>query len=432
MTDFLSRHRKALVWLFRIFVGATFIISGLTKMIDVWGFVYKIEQYLSVWDMPQTRSLVLAVAMALSGIEFLLGFFMITGCYKRTSAWLMTLIMLGMLPLTFYIWVADPVSDCGCFGDFLVISNLATFLKNVVLMAMLIYLAFNNSKVTGLFTAYSQWLVAFVAFLYILVIGLFGYHVQPLIDFRPYKVGTPLITSVSSADDEEPRFVFIYEKDGSQREFEEEELPDSTWTFVDRKEVGSTPDEERAFAVFDGDDDVTAEVLAPDSVHVLLLIPELNDIDVSSTYLVNEMNRYVESRGGRMTGVVGTDDEGLELWRDLSMASYDLFTAENTAIKEIARGNVSVVYMKDGIIRWKRSLDSIDSDTFASPDDLTLDRLEYSGTGYFWLLTLVFAGVELLLWGIDRSGRAVQLHFSRRKSRNTLNKSENPDGKSEN
>ncbi len=196
--------------------------------------------------------------------------------------------------------------------------------------------------------------------------------------------------------------------------------------------MGSTPDEERAFAVFDGDDDVTAEVLAPDSVHVLLLIPELNDIDVSSTYLVNEMNRYVESRGGRMTGVMGTDDEGLELWRDLSMASYDLFTAENTAIKEIARGNVSVVYMKDGIIRWKRSLDSIDSDTFASPDDLTLDRLEYSGTGYFWLLTLVFAGVELLLWAIDRSGRAVQLHFSRRKSRNTLNKSENPEGKSEN
>lgn len=414
MSDFFQRHRAAFVWLFRILTGVTFIVSGLSKMIDVWGFVYKIEQYLAVWEMPQPRSLVLAVAMALSGIEFLLGFFMATGCYKRTSAWLMSLIMLGMLPLTLYIWIADPVSDCGCFGDFLVISNFATFLKNVALAAMLVYLLFNNHKVSGLFTAYSQWLVAFVAFLYILAIGLFGYHVQPLIDFRPYKVGTPLLGDDSPADAEE-QFVFIYEKEGERHEFGEDELPDSTWTFVDRKEAGNVARDDRAFAVFDGDDDVTAEVLAPDSLQVLLLIPELDNIDVSSTYLINEMNRYVESRGGKMTGIVGGDDEELEYWRDISMASYDLFTAESTAIKEIARGNVAVVYLKDGIIQWKRSLNSIDSDTFASPDDMTLDRLEYSGTGYFWLLTLVFGGVELLLWGIDRSGRAVKLHFSRRK-----------------
>ena len=414
MTDFFRRHRKAIVWLFRLLVGATFIISGITKMIDVWGFIYKIEQYLAVWDMPQPRSLVLAVAMVLSGSEFLLGFFMATGCYKRTATWLMTLIMLGMLPLTLYIYVADPVSDCGCFGDFLVISNLATFLKNVALMLMLVYLLFNNHKVDGLYTSYSQWLVAFVAFLYILAIGLFGYHIQPLVDFRPYKTGTPLVAS-DDMDDDGEEFVFIYEKNGERREFSEEELPDSTWTFVDRKAVdGGGKPEMQAFAVFDGDEDVTAEVLAPDSLHVLLLIPELENIDVSSTYLINEMNRYVDSRGGRMTGVIGADEDGLEYWRDISMASYELFTAEDTAIKELARGNVAVVYLKDGVIQWKRSLNSIDSDTFASPDDYTLDSLSYSGMGYFWLLTFLFAGIELFLWGIDRSGRAVKLHFTRK------------------
>lgn len=415
MIDFFRRHRKAIVWLFRLLVGGTFIVSGITKMIDVWGFIYKIDQYLAVWDMHQPRSLVLAVAMVLSGSEFLLGCFMASGCYKRTAAWLMTLIMLGMLPLTLYIYIADPVSDCGCFGDFLVISNLATFLKNVALMLMLVYLIFNNHKVDGLFTSYSQWLVAFVAFLYIFAVGLFGYHIQPLVDFRPYKVGTPLLASDDVDDGEEDTFVFIYEKDGTEKEFGEDELPDSTWTFVDRKALAENSGEEmRAFAVFDGDDDVTAEVLAPDSMQVLLLIPELENIDVSSTYLINEMNRYVGSRGGRMTGIIGTDEDGLEYWRDISMASYELFTAEDTAIKELARGNVAVVYLKNGVIQWKRSLNSIDSDTFASPNDMTLDNLAYSGTGYFWLLTFVFVGVELFLWGIDRSGRAVKLHFTRR------------------
>lgn len=412
MTDFFIRHRKSLVWLCRLVVGVTFIFSGITKMIDVWGFIYKIEQYLAVWDMPEPRSLVLVVAMALSGAEFMFGCFMATGCYKRTSAWLMTLMMLGMLPLTLYILIADPVSDCGCFGDFLVISNLATFLKNVVLMIMLVYLVFNNRKVDGLFTSYSQWLVGSVAFLYILAIGLFGYHIQPLFDFRPYKVGTPLLAADTSADEEE--FVFIYEKAYERQEFGEDSLPDSTWTFVDRKFVGGNADDVRAFALFDGDEDVTSEVLSLDSIHVMLLIPELDKIDVSSTYLINEMNRYVDSRGGKFTGVIGTDEAGLDFWRDISLASYELYTAESTAIKEIARGNVAVVYLKDGVIQWKRSLNSIDSDTFASPDDLTLIRLNYSGTGYFWLLTFVFAGVELFLWGVDRSGRAVKLHFTRK------------------
>lgn len=180
MSEFVRRHNKAIVWTFRILVGAVFIVSGTTKMIDVWGFIYKIEQYLNVWSWPQPRSLVLVVAMGLSAVEFLTGWFLITGCYKRTCVWIMSLTMLGMLPLTFYIAVANPVSDCGCFGDFLLISNTATFIKNVVISAMLVYLLFHNRGVDGLFSAYSQWLVGFVALIYIIVIGLFGYNIQPL------------------------------------------------------------------------------------------------------------------------------------------------------------------------------------------------------------------------------------------------------------
>lgn len=97
-----------LVWIFRILVGATFIISGLSKMIDLYGSVYKIEQYLAVWDMMQPRTLVLGLAICLSGVEFLLGFLLLLGCYKRSSAYLLTLIMAGMLVLSAYIMIADP------------------------------------------------------------------------------------------------------------------------------------------------------------------------------------------------------------------------------------------------------------------------------------------------------------------------------------
>ncbi|WP_304639046.1 DoxX family protein, partial [uncultured Muribaculum sp.] len=178
---FFERHRTVIVWIFRLIVGGTFIISGLAKMIDVWGSIYKIEQYLNVWGVPQPRSIVFFVALMLSGVEFILGCMLATGSYKRVSVWAMTALMAFMLPLTLYIAIDDPVPDCGCFGDFLVISNTATFLKNVLLVAMLVYLLFNNNKVSGLFSTYTQWLEGFLCVIYVAVIGFFGYSVQPLV-----------------------------------------------------------------------------------------------------------------------------------------------------------------------------------------------------------------------------------------------------------
>lgn len=400
----------ALVWIFRILVGCTFIMSGLTKMIDLYGVVYKIEQYLAVWGMMQPRALVLGVAICLSGVEFFLGFLLLLGCYKRSAVYLLTMIMTGMLVLSAYIMIADPVDDCGCFGDFLVISNTATFLKNVVLVAMLIYLCLKNPRVSGIFTAYSQWLVAFFAILYMCVIGYFGYNVQPLIDFRPYQVGESLI---SSSKDDGVEMMFVYEKDGERETFTIENLPDSTWNFVERVEPEKSADK-RNFAIFDEDEDVTDDVIASEGRQLLLLIPELSNIDVSSTYLINEIDRYLTNRDGEMIGIVGAGADGIELWRDISMASYDIYSADDTSIKELVRGNVAMVYLVDGVIKWKRTLTSIDSDLFVSPDDKTLDRLAYSGLNYFWLFTFAFLGFELILWIVDRSGRAVKLHFTRK------------------
>ncbi|MDE6265141.1 MAG: DoxX family membrane protein, partial [Paramuribaculum sp.] len=158
---------RTIVWLLRVFVGAVFIISGFAKADDLYGFIFKIEEYLDVWGMPEPRSLVLVGAMALSMAEFLLGSMLLLGCYRRAVVWLLLLMMAGMLPLTAYIYFTDPVPDCGCFGDFLILSNGATFFKNILLTAALIYLIKYNNKIDGLFGAYIQWLVATVCAAYI-------------------------------------------------------------------------------------------------------------------------------------------------------------------------------------------------------------------------------------------------------------------------
>ncbi len=165
-----------LVWLFRLLVGATFIVSGWAKSIDPWGFIYKIEEYFSVWGLYVPREITLAFAVVLAISEFSVGVLVLTGAMRRAAVWLAAAFMAFMLPLTAYIMIADPVSDCGCFGDFLVLSNTATFLKNLALSAMIIYLMVRNIAVKGIYIPGVQWLVMVGALAYSSCLAFTGYR----------------------------------------------------------------------------------------------------------------------------------------------------------------------------------------------------------------------------------------------------------------
>ena len=78
------------VWILRVVVGAVFITSGVAKDIDLWGFVFKIEEYLGVWTLHVPRSLVVSFSFLLSATEFLCGGFFLLGCFRRSTVWLFT------------------------------------------------------------------------------------------------------------------------------------------------------------------------------------------------------------------------------------------------------------------------------------------------------------------------------------------------------
>ena len=209
-----SRLTTAAVVAARIVVGATFVMSGFVKSIDLWGFIYKMEEYFAVWGLDIPRALTLAASGLLSGAEFVLGGLLLLGCYRRASSWLLLAIMAGMLPLSVYIYFADPVSDCGCFGDFLIISNLATMLKNIVLTALLVYLVLFNRRVAGLYSPYAQWMTGAVLTAFILFVAATGYMLQPMIDFRGYPAGSSLIVDDTADTGDEAVYTFDYTRDG--------------------------------------------------------------------------------------------------------------------------------------------------------------------------------------------------------------------------
>ena len=401
-----NRYFPLTVWMLRILVGGVFIISGLAKAIDIWGFVFKIEEYLSVWHMMQPRSLVLMGAILLSGYEFVFGLLLLLGCYKRVAVWALTATMAVMLPLSLYLAVANPVTDCGCFGDFWVISNTLTFVKNLIITAALIALLWLNPRLhQGLFQPAIQWIVGAIISLYIVIVALYGYNIQPMIDFRPYPIGARLLPpdtdAAEDADIDDSDIIFTYSKDGREEQFTLDNLPDSTWTFVSRTEPAQKTTSGSVFTVYDRyGNDVTSEAISDEGRELLLVIPEPRLIDISYTYFLNELKQWADSSDVRMVCLIADDRRAMDFLQDVSMATYDIYGVEDTKLKELVRGTMSLVELDNGVVRAKYSLSSIDSPILVDGPkgaDLT-SRMAPHPQKWFNLLTGGLAALLLFIF----------------------------------
>lgn len=417
-----------IVWALRIGVGALFVMSGLVKAIDLWGTVFKFEEYLTAWAIDVPQSLVVLGAMGLCSLEFLTGAMLALGCFRRVAVWTLLAMMAVMLPLTLYIWIADPVSDCGCFGDFWVISNGATFFKNILITAALVLLVLWNRKTEGLYNPYSQWICGVALMVFVTAVELYGYNVQPLLDFRSFPVGTSLLPDENGLDDAGEDMVFVYEKDGVKKEFSvNSTLPDSTWTFIERKTLGANDSEKSSteLAVSDEEgDDITLDVISGSGLEMVVVVPQYSRADIFYTSFTNELNTMMNRMGGSLVELTDLDADSIETLRDWAMADFPIYRAESTVLKELSRGIVSVVLLRDGRILWKRNMGSIDVEALVkshSPE-VALEMLAPGGKSMLihWSEFLLLVLVVILV--IDKTASVV---IKRRKDGKGENKSVN-------
>lgn len=385
------------VWVARALLGATFIVSGWAKCVDPWGFVYKLEDYLSVWGLLGSvpREFTLIGAVALSMLEFCTGVALATGCLRRAAPAVATVIMAGMLPLSVYIYVADPVADCGCFGDLLVISNLATMLKNIVLAALAVYLLLWGHRAAPGYRPGLQWLVVALSIVYSLTLAVLGWHFQPVADFRPFGVGKELVAE-EGADDADTPVTFVYEKEGRRQEFALDALPDSSWTFVSRS-AGAEADAGALTLFDDYGDDVTADVLADVSDMIILTVPEPGLDYLLRARFANELYRYAGARDIPVIGVVAASGDALDKWRELARPQFPVYSASDTSLKQLVRGAQGFVWVHEGRIVLKRSLASLNPDMLDDPDPLRQINNVSDGRVCIWLSSAFLAGL-LLLW----------------------------------
>ncbi|MDE5586181.1 MAG: DoxX family protein [Muribaculaceae bacterium] len=400
-----------LTWLMRIAVGSVFIVSGLSKGIDPWGTYYKTSEYLIAMHVPidEWGNAVVAIAFLLFSVEFITGVSLLLGCYRKVAPITAALFMLVMLPLTLWIAIADPVADCGCFGDFLVISNWATFFKNCLISIAVVWLLKFNSDAPCLIAPYAQWLATVGIAAYIVAVGYIGYWQQPTIDFRPYKTGT-LLFSENDDPEYEPEYLFVYEKNGIEKKFgEDDELPEEKdgWTFIRREEQGfvkngTTSDvpasADTDFRVWseDGEEDVT-QSLSGYERQLMLLVPDINGLSMATSWKINRLYDMSQANDTEFFAVVAGSPGAIEEWRDLSSGQYAIYTAEDTSIKELARGNPALVGLDHGRIKWKSALSALRLDDREEDDvEISTYPVGMGMTGEEALMDLTLLLISLL------------------------------------
>ena len=329
--------RKVVVNIARMVLAVVLIFSGFVKAVDPMGTQYKLTDYLTAMHLQMLTPdfLTLGASVLLSAVEFGLGICLLFGIRKTISTTVTLLMLLLLTPLTLWMALADPVSDCGCFGDAIVLTNWQTFGKNIVLLIMAFIVWKWPHDIVRLISTSSQWIATNYSAVFIIAVSGWSLYDLPYLDFRPYHIGTDL-------------------KTGWQEMMDGKESPYAEF-FIQRTEDG---------------EDITDSLLNSKGYLFLLVAPHVEKADDSQLDLINQMYEYAEDYEYPFYALTASGVKGIERWRDMTGAEYPFCQTDETTLKTIIRSNPGLLLLKDGVIIRKWSHNSL-------PDEYELtDRLE--------------------------------------------------------
>ena len=352
----------------RFVLAAVFIFSGFVKAIDPLGTQYKIQDYLDAfgWSSVFPDFIPFLAAALLGMLEFCLGVYLFFGIRRIIAPRAVVALMAVMTPLTFWLALDNPVSDCGCFGDAVVLTNWETFWKNVALLAMSVVVLKWRKRLFPLVTTRFDWLIALYGFIYIFCMMVYCYRELPVFDFRPYYVGADIRQGMEIPEGKEPTVYetrFILQKDGVEKEFTLDNYPDSTWTFVDsrtivKKQGYEPPIHDFSMINYEDGEDITDQVLADTTYTFLLVAHQLQLADEGKMDLINELYEYSLEHGYAFYCLTSSSDEDIQEWQDNTGAEYPFCLMDNITLKTMIRSNPGLMLLKEGKVIRKWSVNA--------------------------------------------------------------------------
>jgi len=349
----------------RVFTGIVFIFSGFVKMVDPLGSAYKFSDYFHAFGLGFLEPVSLPLAILLSSIEVTMGIALLLSYRMRVFSWLVMIFMSFFTVLTFFLAIYNPVTDCGCFGDALILTNWQTFWKNIVIQVFVVLVLLQRNNYPVVTGKSVEWAVILVVFIFSSSVSLYSYNHLPLLDFRPYSTGSNIphkmiVPPDVPADVYETRLIYKNKSTGKDEVFSLETIPVDTnaYSFVDAQSVliskGYEPPIHDFYVSTRGGNDITDIIIHDPGFSFLLISHNLSAADKNGLIKADEYAKFAKLyEDVRFYCITASSDGIIDGISQKLGLSYDFYQADEIALKTIIRSNPGLVLLKNGTILGK-------------------------------------------------------------------------------
>ncbi|WP_346863252.1 BT_3928 family protein [uncultured Draconibacterium sp.] len=349
----------------RILFGIIFIFSGFVKGIDPLGSTYKFTDYFNALGMEWLIWAAFPLGILLAFGEFAIGIAFLFNWWMRLFSWLGLLFMAFFTPLTLWIAIKNPVTDCGCFGDALVISNWETFYKNLVIIVIAIVAVVNRDWFAKQVKTKVPAILSILSFIVYFGIVFYSYNHLPVFDFRPYKTGTNIPEAMSTpegAPQEVYENIFYYKNKntGEVKKFTEQNYPwkdTLNWEYDNLEskliQEGYEPPI-HDFRIETPDGENIIDFFIYDENYVFMLVAyDLSKTSTKSQDEINTLANWAMEQDLSFICLTSSVYEESMAFAEANNAPYEFFNCDEVTLKTIIRSNPGLVVLKDGNVVGK-------------------------------------------------------------------------------
>ena len=347
----------------RLAVGLVFLFSSFVKGVDPMGTTFKVQEYMTAWSIGSLTfewALPLAefLSVALICAEFLVGVLLIFNAYRRLSAWLLVLMMLFFTVTTLVDAITNKVTDCGCFGDAVKLTNWQTFWKNIALdvPTVWIFLTMNLRRKRRF---ERDGLVFIFAVAAMLVFEIYNIKHEPVIDFRPWKIGNQMM-DLESNEGVKSYVTYRNTKTGESEEFESAQLMDklsdgewaAEWEWESSRVVDPREIMAPGFSMLDLEgEDRAMDLLPAEDGMIIVTVHHIDEMRDKGVVEVRRAVTLAEDNGIQILMLTAALPEEVQAWMaDNDINGLDYYFADATAIETMMRGNPGFMYVKNATV----------------------------------------------------------------------------------
>lgn len=345
----------------RIFVGIIFVYSGFAKAVDPLGTTYMIEDYFTAFGLEALHPIAFTGSMILLVAELTTGLALLLNVWMKKTAWLLLAFMVFFTPFTLVIALTNPVQDCGCFGEALILTNWQTFWKNIIFLIPTIFVFRARNKYAQIINSnYHIYIWALLAGI-CTAAGLRNYYHLPWIDFRPYHIGANLPDKLNDGKEEIADYLFVYKNmnTGELKKVPQNEagaIDTKVWEYADFEKVIIEEGHESSihdFDIFNDHENITQDLLEKNQYWFLAIVYDAKKSDPQNLESFKAIQQLANQQNIRFIGITASLPEDVEAFVKPANFDIEFYNMDKIQLKTWVRSNPGLVLVKKGAIIGK-------------------------------------------------------------------------------